>query len=84
MHTRHAAAGPASGRGLWAASASAALPGACLIALPHDRAAGNDHDGEPLRFRAERILLARDLGMACFDVQHYLHSSADLQVRGLL
>ena len=42
--------------------------------------AGNDHAGEPLRFRAERILLARDLGMACFDVQHYLESSSDLQV----
>jgi hypothetical protein len=42
--------------------------------------AGNDHDGEQLRFRAERILRARDLGMACFDAPFYRQSSVDLQV----
>ncbi len=61
-------------------SVSCLLPRAPLPAAP----AGHELQRSPSRRRAEDVLLARDLGMGCFDVQFYLDSNQDLQVAGLL
>lgn len=44
--------------------------------------AGHELQGSPAWHHAEDVLLARDLGMGCFDTQFYLDNNQDLQVGG--